>query len=705
MECSTLPVRVSRSIIASAMTDTSIVIVDTTPAIYTYTTSGKFHHTSTLKKFRSFPGRYGHAATISTDGKLSMVCDTLNDRVMLIDVNTNKVLRLFHITAPEICIFSPDNSLLAIGNSLGKVVWFSASSYTMLGEISLSDSINALLFSPDNQNIFLATHDKKLHHYMLKKHFEIHCYPIDDIIETMVLSSDTNHLTAYTRKGNSYIFNLAMKKFFLGDPCCEWPTNAVHIPESEIVLLGTRSNQMFINTVCNGTKLGSVTLDFWGITAISVHNQKVFIGFSDGNGTIIDVAENIGEAKRMLDTCSFSSLSLLAKSQPLIFIDAQLCLDIQKNHIELFEYKPVNHDEKVGYDALCAIALCNTVQRQTMLSCLYTSEDIVPFMLSYSKGEIQTACTHAYDAPLLRQLREFKEIRTNCQSNLRQQIKRLENDDISFQNAFEELPEECNRCVHNVLPPMKELDEAYKDLSINVAKNNYSKVMEITASYPIFRQTLIYRRLMNHGELLINRILNAMSLDNMSDAYDHACRLTQYKPFEATGKDFQNHIKAYKMFVSSCQKKDLQKIFLLAEEYPAFRTTPMFKEELDYYHNNIFTPALTQARLGEPKQVQMILASYWAVVYFQEKNLTLLRMSLLNEIRRFAPPGEELSLLNHYYTLFGWDKMYEKVCSNLGCIASHDHKAIEISDEYKTIQTLLTQARFNGSKEKNLSVS
>lgn len=688
---------ISRSIVASSFTETSLVCLDSTPIIYTFSLQGEYEKHVNIKSFESYPYRYGHSIALSEQGEYALLADSDNNKVLLVDLEKNKIIAHLKCTKrPDFCSFSHDAHYCVIANSIGKLSVYNIKTMEIVFESPFPDGISTASFTDNGVNLVVATLDKKVYLYNFHTKQLIKKFSVDEIVDAFAVSDNANQIVLFTRMGNTSVINIAMNHIFKADSFSEWPTASARLPGSQIVLLGTRSSSLFIYTASNGVKLGNVTLNNWGITSLSFTNANVFIGFSDGTGILLDAETEINAAMQALDSKNYSQLSIIAAESPLIFINKVLCESIDTHNEEIFAYSPASPEEKRGFEALVSIILANDGKRINLLTSLYSSDKIVPFMEHISKGEVEKACYAAFEAPLLRQLREFKELRTNCFSHLFKELKLLENSPDTFKSYIESIPQDeshCAHCVHSILPTPESLEEGYTQLTSSLSSNNFSAITEITEKHPILRQTRIYRKMMNYGEALIDKTLKMMSSGNMLEAEEYAANLSRITPFALTAQDFKNQIKYFETFANACQNNNLLQIFSLATENPALRTTKEFKKQLSYYRNMIQTPALILAYEGEVIKVQALIAPYSAISYFEEKNIILIKLALIYEIKKYAPLGEEQLLLNEYHNCFGWDEHYEKVCIEFEIIPDTNQLSNEITAECQSKTTFLTGDR------------
>lgn len=690
-----------RSVVASTVNETGIIFIDSTPIIYRYSLQGLYQKHAHLKGIQSYPNRYGGSVAITNDGKFGLVCDTSNERILFLSLEPVKLLSTIPMIKPDVALFSDDARLFAIGNISGRLKVYDTLSYELLNELQLPDGIVCAAFSKDGSKLAISAMDKKVHLFYIHTQKIAHVFRIDDIVEAITFSSDNNKILAFTRSGSTYVLNIMLRQQFLGDPSMEWPTHIATGLNEHTLLLGSRSNQLLIYNKSDGIKLGSMSFDHWGITSLSTSFEKVFVGFSDGNSVVIDLHEALQEAYKALETNDINKLTLLAEETPLIFVNNDLCKQIEKYHETIFCFFPSNPEEKKGYEAIVSLIIADSTIRKELMKTLYASEEIEPFMENISQGNAQEACETAYNAPLLRQLREFHEVRSSCLNELMHEIKLLEIDPAKFKDYIESVPDACTECIHNIVPSTEILEKNYKKLVSYASVNNYSSLMEITEKYPILRQTKVYRRLMNYGESLIDKTLMMIAAGKMNEADLYATNLTRIKPFALTGNDFKTQIKAFDAFENAAKANNIVKLFALASEHPALRTTEIFRLQIETHKKNVLTPALIYAKKGDVAKTLETIAPYSTIGFFEEKNLVLLKKALIHEIEFYAPLGEERSLLDNYHQCFGWDEEYDQVCLTLGVPPNDSKKHDELSPECKKLTTFLSGEK----KRRNLLVS
>lgn len=692
-----------RSIIASTINETGIVLIDSTPTLYRYSTQGEYLKHANMKGVQSYPNRYGSSVAMTNDGKYGLVCDNANERVLFLSLEPVRLLSMIPITKPDVVLFSDDNSFFVLGSNSGRLDVYKTLNCEHICELHLSDSIVCAAFSKNGSKVAISTMDKKIHLLRMDTCKVVHIFRIDDVAEAVTFSADNNKILAFTREGTTHVLNVLLKQKFLGDPSLEWPTHIASGFNDNVILLATRSNQLVIYNNSDGVKLGCVNFDYWGITSLSVSSEKIFVGFSDGNGVIIDLHDILQEAYSAVETGNINKLSLLASESPLIFVNQDLCTKLEKHYDAIFKFNPSNPDERKGHEAMVSLIIADGTLRKELMQSLYASEEIVPFMEKISLGNAQGACVSVYKAPQLRQLREFHEVRSSCLKELMHEIKLLEIDPIKFNEYIESAPGGCTKCVHSIIPRPEVLEENYKKLVSSASSKNYAALMEIGEQHEMLRQTKVYRRLMSYGEALIDKTLVLIAAGKMDQADEYASKLTRIKPFALTGNDFKNQIKAFDAFDTASKSNNLVKLFTLASEYPALRTTQIFKDQIDLYKKNIMTPATVYAKKGEVFRVSALIAPYAPIDYFEEKNIALLKKALIHEIELYAPYGEEQSLLNAYHGYFGWDNEYAQVCLVLKFPPNLTKKLDEISPECKNLSTLIPGEKVLRTRQAELS--
>ena len=684
----------NKSIIASVFTQSELILIDTTPTIYRYSHHGMYEKHSTFKGFKSYLHRYSRSVSISKNALFALVCDFDYERILLFNLVKNSLIsQIKYTNKPDFSLFSNNSNFFLLANATGRVTLYETNFLDVVIELQLSDAVEAATFSLDDSLIAFATLDKKIYIYNTATKTLQSTLQVHEIAEALLFSKDQSTLLMLSRSGNSYLIKHVLKQITLADPLLEWPSTIFTSNNQEVSLVGTRSNQLFIYSNNNGNKLGSMTLDYWGITSINSYEDLIFIGFCDGNGIIIELSQALEKALHAIETKDFSALSTLVYETPILFVCEQFCMEVEKEYKDIFLFHPLAYEEREGHNALSAYILSSSQKRHEIMQSLYSSDDLIPFMEFFNSGNMSSACSYAYTTPVLQHLREFNDIKSNCLKEVKTQMKLLEKNPMKFKEHIESLPIKCSECVQGIIPDPSLIQEAYKQLLSSASAKNFSSVMDIVKKYPILRQTNIYRRLMNNGEVLIDKTIIMIAAGKMPEAEKYASLLTRMKPFASTGNDFKRQIKAYESFLIACQNSDITKVFSLIEQHSALRTTDLFKEQIQSYQNTILSPALNFAKQGEVTKMLQLIKPYMGLEYFLQKHLELLKIALAREIILYAPYGQEEQLLQEYHACFGWNEYYQQACEVLECQADKLQKLDAISQECREITTFITGER------------
>lgn len=579
-----------------------------------------------------------------------------------------------------------------ISNSVGNIGVYDTNTLDLVAQFPFPDELSNAVFSNDRSKIAIASLDKKLYIYSLESQSVLNIIELEAVAEAICFSKNDTSIVAFLRNGNNIVYNFAFEQKFRATPHFEWLTTLCTTENKEVLLLGTRGNELSLYTTSKGNKLGSITLEYWGITSISIAQKRVFVGFSDGNGLLLDVKEEIAKAIEYLQKGEIAKFAELSYSSPLIFINSELLEFMHNSYEKIFDFKAESQEQKLGFEALVALVMENDSKKEELLAKLYQSKEIVPFMQKVEQGDFDGACKVTYSYPLLRQLREFNEFRSKCNMNIAHEIKVLEQNPQKFLEYRENNTHNCAECSYGILPDAQALEKNFLQFEQSAKANNFTTMLEIADKFPVFKQTRLYRRVINYGEALIDKILLMMQSEHIAEAEKYAIKLSQITLFAKTGLDFKEQITNFVSFEQACRAEDILKVFVLVEKSPALKTTKSFKTQLQNYKHK-YNVARTQAVLGDPKGVLTILGNYSKIEYFEEENSELMRLALVHEIEKYAPQADEKKLLDTYHEYFGWDEGYQSVCDILQIQAKKEKKLDPVEEEYKNIQTLITGER------------
>ncbi|QOP40376.1 YncE family protein [Sulfurimonas marina] len=691
-----LSLHLCRSVVASAYTGQTFVIIDSTPTFYTYDKNALFESHSKLQGFATYINRYSHNITLSHDGAYALLCDTKKNRILLIDMQNKKLkANIPYSKAPNFALFNQTSEYFIISNSVGNITIYNTDTLAVMAQLNIPDELRTVTFSDDDSKIAIAAHNKKVYIFSVETQKLLETITFDEIVEVLSFSKENTTLLTFSRKGNVTLYSLVHKKMYSAAPRSQWPSTLAHTQNKEVVLVGTRGSQIDIYTTSRGNKLGTLHFDYWGVTSIYATNECVLVGFSDGNCIILNIQEEIQKAQQALDENRIGILAELCYMYPLLFINPEVCALINEKYKEIFSFKAQSDEQALGYDALISFIIENDTKKQELLTFIYQSNEIVSFMQEVECGNFDGACENTYKFPVLRQLREFSEFRTICHRNVSEEIELLEKDPNKFTTYREEKTHNCTACIYKILTNEETLKRVYVDFKKAVQAKNYTTMLDLATKFPSFKQTRLYRRVMSYGEALIDKILLMMQSDHIEEATKYAVMLSKIKPFEKTGLDFKEQITHFMTLEQASKKDDVLKVFDLAEKNPAFRTTKAFQQQLQNYQNK-YSLAKVQALKGDVAACKIILGDYFKVEHFKEKNLDILKIALLHEIKHFSPKESEKKFLDKYHEYFGWDEMYDQVCTFLQHTANTIKKLTPVETEYKELQTLI-----EGEKVKN----
>ena len=246
----------------------------------------------------------------------------------------------------------------------------------------------------------------------------------------------------------------------------------------------------------------------------------------------------------------------------------------------------------------------------------------------------------------------------------------------------------CEKCFLGIISTPENLEQGYEQLKSSALSKNYPNLLDIVYKYPVLRQTRLYLRMMNFGEALIDKILQAMQPGNMQEALVFVEELLRLKPFEKTGLDFKQQIDQYGRFIKAVEEHNMELIFSIASDNPVLKITESFKKEMNTY-KNLYKNLYIVAKQGDVAQIFILLHPYEKVSYFEDKNLQLYKLALISEILHYAKIGEEAEVLQKYHQCFGWDEEYEKVCQAFEVEVNSNPKTEEISPECKAIKSFI----------------
>ena len=186
---------VGRSVVASTVVADELILFDSTPILYKYTSLGKYLRHTAIKGYKSYIPRYNHLIATSADKKYFLLCDIDSANVLCFSLEHMRlVYQTKEIKKPEYCLFSQNSQYFAVANVTNEIYLYTIDPFKKHLKIKLSDSVSALAFSDDETRLCIGTYDKKVIIYNIAKEGIEQTYKLDEIAEVICLDRKSSSL-------------------------------------------------------------------------------------------------------------------------------------------------------------------------------------------------------------------------------------------------------------------------------------------------------------------------------------------------------------------------------------------------------------------------------------------------------------------------------------------------------------------------------
>ena len=232
--------------------------------------------------------------------------------------------------------FSSDDKYLASGGEDGRTHIYEIPSFRRIMSLPpRPDYISSLVFSKDGRFLFVACFNKSNIIFDAQRARIISIFNTSDVVEKGDFFDKNQKAYLILRNEHSVVFDIKKNQIeSSNNPFISWVSTFCIDHETNLAIVGSRSNTVYIIDLETNTKIFSVNLDnVIGISSIAIHFGCIFIGCIDGSLIIINYADNNNEFINACNKKQYKEASLLLDKN--IFLSLLPCAKIFDEDWEL----------------------------------------------------------------------------------------------------------------------------------------------------------------------------------------------------------------------------------------------------------------------------------------------------------------------------------------------------------------------------------
>lgn len=568
--------------------------------------------------------------------------------------------------------FSPDSKLLLIGGEDGRSCFYDIASQISCATLSArSDFISSAAFSQDNKLVCIGAYDKSIKIDDINIHKTIAEVEVSDTPEDLLFLDDDNKVIGITRDRKIFSYSIDTRELVYANMFfSEWPTSIVKISPSHI-LVATKGDILYIFNTDELLLVRRFKVDNFGVKSLKFDNDKLYIGYSNGELKVIDTNYLLEEFKTNIKSNKFAKATSLMKDN--IFL---MTKDIAKKYDTVWpQVLDMAKDVLASKDVERAEKIVKPFMWDKRKKDEYAAlgmniNDIKHFEKLIEQGSYVVAFKFADEKTHLKTTKGYETIETDF--NKKFQIAK---------NLFCKDTPEAVQSAKNIITPYLKVDSK-KDLinnllmhykvfgrsAILIKSRNFKVYFKLVEKNTFLKDESFYSRIVELGNQTYSKLLATEHEGNYDEAIKIAEYLEHFIPFTEKVLDIKDIIKSKLDLKELIQADDMTNIYNTIAVDSELELSSIFAE----YHKKFEETkdkATALANEGKSPQVKETFKNHLGIEYLSNSIAMIFKLSYLVEIEsamKSDPEGINIQeTMQRYEMLFGIDDELELLAKKL----------------------------------------
>jgi len=659
-------IKVNASVSSLQILDNQIHILDASFLINVYS---KENYSISYKHLllKEQNDRHAYDKAYSLGGNINAYISKYADvKGLIYKIDNNNLIETkelkYHENAVSVSRFSNNSKLLAIGDEDGKVFFYDLSIKSLIFSFDpRADSISSITFSKNDKYTAIASYDKTISIYNIESHEEMSHFTLCDVVEDSIFLCNGYSIAGVTRNKKLFTYSSDINKIFYGDfEFDEWPTTIIHVGYNYF-LVGTRGDTLYLVKEDSLEIVKEIKTEQIGVKTLNYSDDRLYIGYIDGNIEIIDTNFLLDEFRKNLKINKFAKATSLIEKNVFLLTSKAIkkydkvwdqVLDIAKSHL-------TNKDEEKALRAAKPFFFDKKKKKEYHF--LHSNKNDFVYFMDLVKNEKDVmAFKYADEKIHLKETKEYKLIEDKW-NKVYQVCKLLFSKDSleSSQKAIDTLKRYVGisskkNQVENLISNYKHFIRAQK----LVKARNFRLYHILAEKKPFLAQEDLYKKVTQLGHQTYLKLLEQESQEDFSKATKTAKYLLDFTSLKEKASqrmdiiqskvNLQEYIKSddvYGVYETIQENKDLENFKAFVEYHKIYDDT---KEE-----------ALESAKDGNTEIVHSTFDKYFDINYLEKPISLVFKLSYICEMKNamnINPASIHwLETIKRYTNLYGWD--------------------------------------------------
>lgn len=602
--------------------------------------------------------------------------------------------------AIEVSAFSADDGLFATGASDGRTYIYDTTTMSYLIALPPSpDYISSLTFSTVNKYLLSSSFDRTATLYNIQMGKVENIFATKDVLEAALFIRNDQCIYYLLRNGAAGIYNIQNKMIESENNLFPvWPTTIVAIKNTPHVIVGTKSNKIYIiNTDTNKVEF-PVVLPYMGVSTLKIYENILYIGFSNGALQVINLEafrnkfilsiklKNFANAHECIEKNIFLQLDPLYTKTLLLNWDQILVkiIDaIAKGESELAAELAQPYLENKE----CAQSYNNLVESKLEIFGLYDAIESRNFLKAYAIAD---------KFPFLTVATPFMQLEKHWNNTFIKVKENVKKDPVMAKKSAEILlmPFFKVPSKKGLIEFLLKYPHIVFEAEMDVKTKRFRHYFTLCKTYPILTNTSLYVSVVNFGKNVLIQLEIALKEFDTKKITNLSNFLEEFQIYEKEtrkAKIFLSDLEKYEKYLDD---KEFTKAFEMSMIHKHLSEHTRYKT-IENGFLSVANKAQVYALSGNAKKALELLNKFWQVDQFKPKIVTIAKLAYVNEMYQYKdlPSIDWKKSISGYLLRYGSDDYIERRLTEMGmerlytqCVLTVETKNYK---DFKLTRTLL----------------
>ncbi len=579
----------------------------------------------------------------------------------------------WHRSDIEAVAVSSKGGVYATGGSDGKVFLYKTlHAEPVCAFEPRGEYISFLAFSPNERFLASSSFDRTTRIYDLNRHMEVSAFGSAETVEHSAFFDDGRRLYAVTRDGSSIVFDIEQNRIQSEEKHFDnWPTTVEISPNGKVAVVGTKGNTIYLVKLHENRKLCSYETKNNGITQISLEGDGLDISGIDGGLIRYETGLHKETFEEGMAGKDYHKAKNALDQNPLLYLHPLVeAFDASWSDV----LKEAIRRLSVGEcDAGCSIVqpfMDHPGRVEEFNFYLAQKEVFVTFIRYVETGRYKEAYALAEKNSYLKRISQYEEMEKLWERSFRAARKSIETESGNVRQVREMLrPFSHIASKEKLIRLLVENGHVFKEAEVMVRTMRFDAFFKLVDSYPFLTEAGIYKKVMQVGENLYQKMIGCEESREFDRYYSIARVLGVFPSYAESCREGIEYNRVRERFFRSVREEDIITAFNLLEHHGALMLEPEYEMLLADFNAQCAEAEKRAGHGAEPLELKEILSAYITIPYWRERIAGVLKEGYINELRSMGSDEGSLEIekgVREYVRFFGKDDVLINYMRSVG---------------------------------------